>query len=194
MKPSINPWISISDLLSSVILVILLLLVVTAIIPKMTTEYKLSNSMDKLSEKLSPYSGKGMVVVNTDEYKVELTDVTFETASACIDSSYDDVISILAENFNEMLLIHPKMSILIEGHTDPRPVTGVVNRCGYFQNNFELSTVRAINVRESLLQKFVNSDSLQARVGVGGYGDTRLKNTSDSTSAKNRRIDIRLLN
>ena len=31
------------------------------------------------------------------------------------------------------------------------------------------------------------------RIGVAGYGDTRLKNTADPLSAENRRIEIRIL-
>ena len=67
----------------------------------------------------------------------------------------------------------------------------VVNRGGYFENNIQLSTLRAANVREALLNDMGKEYS--NRIGVAGYGETRLKNKVDPLSAENRRIEIRIL-
>ena len=62
---------------------------------------------------------------------------------------------------------------------------------GYFENNIQLSTLRAANVREALLNDMGKEYS--NRIGVAGYGETRLKNKVDPLSAENRRIEIRIL-
>ena len=83
------------------------------------------------------------------------------------------------------------MELLIEGHTDPAMIHTVVNRGGYFADNIQLSTLRAANVRRELLASM--GTEYANRIGVAGYGDTRLKNIEQPLSAENRRIEIRIL-
>ena len=60
-----------------------------------------------------------------------------------------------------------------------------------FEDNIQLSTLRAANVRKELLASM--GKEYANRIGVAGYGDTRLKNTEQPVSPDNRRIEIRLL-
>lgn len=67
----------------------------------------------------------------------------------------------------------------------------VRNKGGYFDNNIQLSTLRASNVRDAL---FNNVGSEYAdRIGVAGYGETHLKNKYNPFAEENRRIEIRIL-
>jgi chemotaxis protein MotB len=85
-----------------------------------------------------------------------------------------------------------KFRIVIEGHTDGRPVTG-----GVYPSNWELSGARASRVVRAFLdQGFTSSDMISI-----GYGDTRpevLERKSDgsfddSALGTNRRVVVRIL-
>ena len=93
---------------------------------------------------------------------------------------------------------HPWLleTILIEGHTDTVGVDPTVNR--KFDNNLELSSLRATNVYgmisscEPGIQRMHNSDSIPV-LSTSGYGEMRPATLDTSEYEKNRRIDIRLL-
>ncbi|MDQ7062637.1 MAG: flagellar motor protein MotB [candidate division KSB1 bacterium] len=73
----------------------------------------------------------------------------------------------------------------IEGHTDDLPI-----RTREFPSNWELSSMRAINV----LHYFENMGIPSNRLSCVGYADTRplVPNTSPENRAKNRRVEIYL--
>ncbi|MGK5085431.1 flagellar motor protein MotB [Bdellovibrionota bacterium FG-1] len=83
--------------------------------------------------------------------------------------------------------------IVVEGHTDSRPILG-----GNFPSNWELSGARASRVVRYFLEKGFSSDHLTAI----GYGDTRPLVPSrkpdgaydEQALAKNRRVVLRILN
>lgn len=80
--------------------------------------------------------------------------------------------------------------VRIEGHTDNVPVRGVT---GGFRSNWELSAARANRV----LQFFLEMGALPPdRFSVAGYGEYRpiAPNGSESGRARNRRVDIVILN
>lgn len=85
-----------------------------------------------------------------------------------------------------------KFRIVIEGHTDGRPVTG-----GVFPSNWELSGARASRVVRSFLEKGFRSGDM---ISIG-YGDTRpefserndVGEWNDEALSKNRRVVIRIL-
>ncbi|MFW6211096.1 MAG: OmpA/MotB family protein [bacterium] len=77
--------------------------------------------------------------------------------------------------------------IMVEGHTDDTPIT----RSRRYDDNWELSAARAVNVLKYLITAGVSPDRLSA----AGYGSQKplVPNIDDITRAKNRRIDIVVL-
>lgn len=87
-------------------------------------------------------------------------------------------------------------TIFIEGHTDNVPVS-VYN---YYQNNWNLSTARAVETWHLMLKYKPelqdlenNSEHREKLFSCSGYADTRPIATNDTAEGKmaNRRIDIR---
>ena len=186
-----NPWISISDLLSSVVLILLLMFVLAAVLPQYSQEAQKREMMSKIGEALQEYQERGQVQVHLDTGMLEFTSVTFPSGSAELSEEALAAVKDFSEQLKIYMLENPKMTVLIEGHTDPAAVSKVINKGGYFENNVQLSTLRAANVRSALL-KNIGQEYAQ-RIGVAGYGETRLKNTDNPLSAENRRIEIRIL-
>ena len=77
--------------------------------------------------------------------------------------------------------------VVIEGHTDNRPIS-----TDRFQSNTYLSTARASTVLEYLVK---NHGLPASRLSAAGYGDTRpvAGNDTPEGRAKNRRVDIAIL-
>lgn len=78
--------------------------------------------------------------------------------------------------------------IRIEGNTDNDPIS-----TSQFRSNWELSTSRATNVVEILIAQ---SNVSPARLSSVGYGEYRpvASNSNDDGKAKNRRVDIVIMN
>jgi len=79
-------------------------------------------------------------------------------------------------------------AVRIEGHTDDVPIHTV-----QFRSNWELSTARATTVVSFMLdQRYIEP----TRLSAAGYAEfhPRAPNTSDATRARNRRVDIVILN
>lgn len=186
-----NPWISISDLLSSVVLILLLMFVLAAILPQYTQEAEKREMMNRISAALQEYQDKGQVRVNLETGILEFTSVTFPSGSAEVTLEALKAIRDFSEQLKSYMVENPKMEVLIEGHTDPAPVSSVRNKGGYFDNNVQLSTLRAANVRDALLNNI--GKEYAERIGVAGYGETRLKNKENPLAEENRRIEIRIL-
>ncbi len=76
--------------------------------------------------------------------------------------------------------------IMVEGHTCPQPISTVA-----FPSNWELSAARASSVVRFLQRQGVAANHLRAV----GYADTRprVPNTTEAQRAKNRRVDIVIL-
>ena len=77
--------------------------------------------------------------------------------------------------------------VQVEGHTDDVPI-----HTARFASNWELSTARATNVIAYLLE---HATVEPKRLSAAGYGEyhPRVPNESDSSRARNRRIDIVIL-
>lgn len=191
MQHKRNPWVSIADLLSSVVLILLLLYVMASIVPKFTQEAKQNDMMKQLQDALTEYEDKGQLQVHIDTGTLEFTSITFESGSAEVTGDTKKLITDLAQKVKLYMDTQEKMEILVEGHTDPAVIHDVLNRGGYFADNVQLSTLRAANVRKEMLANM--GTQYAQRIGVSGYGDTRLKNKDNPLSAENRRIEIRIL-
>lgn len=186
-----NPWISISDLLSSAVLILLLMFVLAAVLPQYTQEAQKQEMMSRIAAALQEYQERGQVQVHLETGILEFTSVTFPSGSAELSGAALAAVKDFSEQLKVYMSENPKMEILIEGHTDPAFVTQVINKGGYFENNVQLSTLRAANVRTALLNNI--GQEYAHRIGVAGYGETRLKNTENPLSEENRRIEIRIL-
>jgi len=186
-----NPWISISDLLSSVVLVVLLLFVMASIAPRYSLETQKNQMMNQIRNALDDYATKGQIRIHAEQGMLEFTSVTFSSGSAELSSALNPIVKEIAEKLRKYMQENRMMEVLIEGHTDPAKVSKVVNRGGYYATNIQLSTLRAANVRDKLLSYMGNE--FAERIGVAGYGETRLKNKKDPLSPENRRIEIRIL-
>jgi len=186
-----NPWVSISDLLSSVVLILLLLFVMASIVPRYTQEAQRRDMMDQIEQALQEYEENGQIKVHPDTGMLEFTSVTFNSGSAEVTPQTMQAVADLSEKLKAYMDENANMEILIEGHTDPAAISQVINKGGYFSDNIQLSTLRAANVRAALL-KYLGGE-YASRIGVAGYGETRLKNSADPLAAENRRIEIRIL-
>ncbi len=119
--------------------------------------------------------GRGMLVtVLSDE-------VLFRPGSAALEPAGFTVLGVVAEALRTI-----PNSIIIEGHTDSRPISN--NR---FQSNWELSTGRATTV----LQYFLSAGISPDRMAASGYGETQPVTGNDTPEgqAKNRRVEIVVL-
>ena len=76
----------------------------------------------------------------------------------------------------------------IEGHTDNVPIHN-----GRFQSNWELSTARASNLIKALVESYGFESR---RLSAAGYAEYRpvAPNTTADGRARNRRVDIVILN
>lgn len=75
--------------------------------------------------------------------------------------------------------------VIVEGHTDDRPIAG-----GRYRTNWELSAGRAFSVIESFLRAGLPAGRFAAR----GYGEHRpaASNATEEGRRRNRRIEIKL--
>lgn len=186
-----NIWVSIADLLSSVVLILLLMFILASVLPQYTQEAQKREMMTQIEHALKSYEESGQVRVHISTGMLEFTSVTFPSGSAELSPAVISVINEFAAQLKNYMIENPKMEVLIEGHTDPSAVESLGKKGGYFANNVQLSTLRAANVREVLLK--IIGNEYAKRIGVAGYGETRLKNTENPLSEENRRIEIRIL-
>lgn len=191
MKQQSNPWISISDLLSSVVLILLLLFIMASIVPKFSMDSQRLEMMNQINLALKEYEKEGLVKVHRESGILEFTSVTFDQGSAQLNSNTEHLVEEMSKKLQVYLKEKPNLEILIEGHTDPSAVHNVVNIGGYYDSNIQLSALRAINVRNTLLRHM--GEEYSGRIGVAGYGETRLKNKDNPMASENRRVEIRLL-
>lgn len=116
--------------------------------------------------------------IKIEENKFRLDKVLFEIGeSKLLPDSYEQLDGLL-----KMLKDDPKMSILVEGHTD---------NVGDPTQNKRLSLERAYNVREYLISKGIAGFRIQFK----GYGDTKpiADNNTEEGRKMNRRVEFVIL-
>lgn len=111
--------------------------------------------------------------------------VLFKSGYADLLPRTQRVLSDIAELLKE--ITNP---VIIEGHTDDVPITSPAIKIKY-NDNWDLSTARAVNVLKYLIRKGISPDRLSA-AGYSSYKPL-VPNIDDITRAKNRRIDIVVL-
>lgn len=106
----------------------------------------------------------------------------FAPGDATVSAEAKDVVKNLAESIR-----NSKIPIRVEGHTDATPISNA-----RYNSNWELSTARAANV----LQELVNNGIAPERLSASGYGGFQpiADNDSPEGRAQNRRVDIVILN
>jgi len=107
----------------------------------------------------------------------------FDSGSAAVKPQSLTTIAAIAETLNNY-----SNEIRVEGHTDNVPI-----KTPQFRSNWELSTTRANNIMHVLSE---NYGLAPGRFSTVGYGEYRPIDTNNSQEgrAKNRRVDIVLLN
>ncbi len=106
----------------------------------------------------------------------------FEIGSADLSIAAQQAIGRLAASLREV-----DNPVLIEGHTDDVPI-----HSARFRSNWDLSTARATAVVQWLIER---EGITPTRLSAAGYGEfhPRVPNDSDAARARNRRVDIVIL-
>ena len=146
-------------------------------------------NMDKLKETLQsamqemPEQLKDQVkmTVTSEGLRVELMETEkgmfFDSGSPDPSKNGQDVLAKLAQQLSTM-----ENTVMIEGHTDSRPVKG---RNGY--SNWELSGDRANAARRFMQESGLRPDQVKQ---VRGFADQALMKKDDPGAANNRRVSI----
>ena len=123
-------------------------------------------------------------IVNSDRgIVIQLREnVLFETSSSALRQDSKEILKKISS-----LLGNLSNSIIVEGHTDNRPIN-----TSQFPSNWELSVDRAVNV----VRYFIEDMGLNpTRFTAAGYGEFQpiVPNDSVSNMAKNRRVNILIM-
>ena len=108
--------------------------------------------------------------------------ILFETSKSTLREDSKEVLSSIAE-----LLSSIDNTIVVEGHTDNRPIS-----TAEFPSNWELSVDRAVNV----VKYFVENTGIDPkRLSATGYGEHHpvVPNDTEENMAKNRRVNILII-
>ena len=149
------------------------------------------NNMDKLKESLeqamkempeiAELKDQVKMTVTGEGLRVELMETEkgmfFDSGSPDPSKNGQDVLAKLAAELGKM-----DNTILIEGHTDSRPVKG---RNGY--SNWELSGDRANAARRFMQESGLRPDQVKQ---VRGFADQALMKSDEPNAANNRRVSI----
>lgn len=124
-------------------------------------------------------------VQDLDALRIEFKDaLLFDSGSADIRAQGQTAL----REFAGLLKTLPKRPVVIEGHTDDRPISNA-----RFASNWELSAQRAINVRATLEA----GGAAREQMSVRGFADTRSAEVGqgldvEAQRAANRRVVIRV--
>lgn len=129
--------------------------------------------------RIDNYGCPGLREDELQRVKLSAKSINFETGSATIKGASFQVLDLIAEIMQQ----YPYTKWRIEGYTD---------NTGSDAINLTLSKKRAAAVRDYFISKGVNADRLSSE----GYGETNFiaPNNTASGRAKNRRVEIKLVN
>jgi chemotaxis protein MotB len=145
---------------------------------------------DSITNALNDIVKRALLSFNSDELTVEMKNgkvyvslsdkLLFKSGSADVEEKGKDAIKKVAEILNK----NPEIDVLIEGHTDNKPI-----KTDKFADNWDLSTARASNIVRLLSdENKVNAKRLTA-AGRGEYMP-KVSNDTPEGRAKNRRTEI----
>lgn len=149
-------------------------------------EVGLGEVQKRLQERLAPQIANKRVEIEMDKRGLVISireAGSFATGSADLTSEAQAVLRELSATLSEV-----GNRVRIEGHTDDVPI-----HTARFASNWELSTTRATNVIAFFL---ANSPIRPDRLSAAGYGEyyPRVPNGNDAGRARNRRVDLVILN
>lgn len=116
------------------------------------------------------------------------SEILFGSASSTLGLAGEDELSKLADALKQIADEIPEdinWILRVDGHTDKRPI-----RTAEFQNNWELSTARAITVVEYLIAQGVPP----YRLAAAGFGEYQplVEGETEEAYGRNRRIELKL--
>jgi chemotaxis protein MotB len=149
-------------------------------------EATLSEVRSRLSERLAPSIQQGRVALEIDRRGLVVSireSGTFATGSADVSPTMRALIG----EVGGALRAVPNF-VRVEGHTDDLPI-----HTTRFASNWDLSTARATAVVAFLIQE---QGIPPSRLSAAGYGEfhPRAPNDGEANRARNRRVDIVILN
>jgi chemotaxis protein MotB len=139
----------------------------------------LKKEVDNKSVEVQQY--KGMLTINM------VDQIFFDSGKADIKSQGYSVL----DRVGAILKTMPDKIVQIEGHTDDVPIAGDLQKI--FPNNWALGSRRAVNVATYFIDK-VKLDPMHIEVVSFSKYRPRVPNTSAENRAKNRRIEIVIVN
>jgi chemotaxis protein MotB len=139
----------------------------------------------RLTERLTRHIDEGLVTLEVDPrgLVVSIREAgSFATGSADLSLGARALLGEVAQSLREV-----QNFVRIEGHTDDVPI-----HTARFASNWELSTARATTV----VAAFLAEGLAAARLSAAGYAEfhPREPNDSDANRARNRRVDVVVLN
>jgi len=143
----------------------------------------LSELQIELEQSLAGLVDKNVIALSGNEDWIEIdinANLIFESAKAELSSGADKIFRDIAD-----ILSPYENAVEVSGHTDNVPI-----RNSQFENNWELSSSRAVSVVNLLAFSGVQPQQLSA-VGYGEYRPVA-DNTSDEGRANNRRVVLRV--
>lgn len=196
-------WISISDLMTSLLFIFILILAYTifTFTQKQEAFEENFNARAELLKTLQKELKEKNIDVDIDPENGNMrirADTFFDIGSAELSSNGFAKLTEIAKQISEKLLVEKYKkaidTIFIEGHTDNKPLAQ--NGAGRRWTNMELSSQRAINSFLAM-DKEANISALKNGNGrflfsYSGYADTRPVDSADTDEArgKNRRIEF----
>jgi chemotaxis protein MotB len=151
-----------------------------------TTDIHTPDPIKILQEQLKEQIRKGEVEIFMEPRGLT---ISFKQA-AVFDSGQADVKSTAIPAIRKVAdaILALDNQIRLEGHTDNVPINN-----DRYRNNWELSSARSIAILQLLVDKFTVPPT---RLAVSGYADTVpiASNETDEGRARNRRVDVIILN
>jgi chemotaxis protein MotB len=140
---------------------------------------------EKIKRHLQTEIQDGFVTVETHGLQITLRieeKGSFTSGSAVLKPGFESVMDKITDS-----LQRAKGIIRVAGHTDDIPIT-----TDSYRSNWELSSSRAVSVAHYML---THKGLEPGRIAIEGYADTKplLPNTSTENRAKNRRVEVTLI-
>lgn len=142
---------------------------------------RMKNMADEIRRVLEPLARGGQVQVSEGARGIAVeinASVLFAPGDATLGREAGGALRAVAE-----VLANASFPIIVEGHTDPLPISNL-----RFPSNWELSSSRA----SSVVRLFVESGVAPSRLTAAGYADQRpvAPNDTETERSRNRRVTI----